>query len=448
LADRPFDPSKLTIVVPDTSIESSSTGFPICSFSVRSRGYLRHRVAVCIVNPTNREFRVVPGVQQQPGINILGDRDVTCRAQAETNFEYEIPAIAFSAQRPLVIVGDESGASFGVLGNELGDRLLWCGALVAAGVALCAATFAFASRDFFAPTREAASKAEPEPEPEPEPVPEPEPESEPEPAQQPSAAFHSIVIRGAAALATEPPTPIAFRNERIAATLEHVATHWTGSEYVAKVVNPTNDKLWCSIVGKSAGGRTLFVREPFSVDPGCATAVQVVTPLRLVTHVARLVLYASTPSVQCTAEAVVARPRVVLFATWLLLTVCALLLVAASAFAVLKPHVDTLAHVAGAATIPEGAEMPAVALVHIFPERVRSAQNFNVQLLQHPSNLQLTLQDQRGAPIASIAIPEDWAAVTFRAPLVSSPTAITLIVSYRTGSVAHRALRPITVYPR
>jgi hypothetical protein len=703
LADRPFDPHKLTIVVPDTSIESSSTGFPICSFSVRSRGYLRHRVAVRILNLTDREFRVVPGVEQQPGINILGDRDVACRARAETNFEYEIPAVAFSAQRPLVIVRDESGASLGVLGNELGDRVLWCGALVAAGVALGAAAIAFANSDVFTRTRQSTPKPqapargpEPESEPEPapqasplqvdpptvpppsskafhrlddffkireparqstskaevtredgsevesevesEPEPEPEPETEPEPAPQASSApskpppvpapsspaLGRIDTRGLASSAAESLTAVAFGDERVAATLEQVATHWTGSEYVAKVVNQTNDTLWCSIVGKSARGRTLFAREPFSLDPESAAAVPVVTPLRVVPNIARLVMYMSAPSLQCTTEAVVGRPRIVVFAIWFSLVVCALALVAYSASTVLRPRVDALvvaknaiagqpisvsyataghgaarylvepalakpfggnlamgrhdfvfptsrtpqryrvllsvagalgqasqaadvatlarpAHVetasvraieavppvassgqkfavryeakaasgtivlrdplgltvasqpfvaagstqlvaptvtaptmyqvelrvalgsssatastgilvmpvqAGDPTPPAGADVAAAALVRIVPERVLSAQNFNVQLLAHPSNLQLTLQDQRGAPIASITIPKDWTAVTFRAPLVFSPTTITLIVSYRTGSVAHLAFQPIAVHPR
>jgi hypothetical protein len=397
-----------------------------------------------------------------------------------------------------------------------------------------------------------------------------------------------------------------------------------GSEYVAKVVNQTNDTLWCSIVGKSARGRTLFAREPFSLDPECAAAVPVVTPLRVVPNIARLVMYMSAPSVQCTTEAVVGRPRIVVVAVWFSLIVCALALIAYSASTVLRPRVDALVvaknaiagqpilvsyatagrgaaryivepasgkpfggnlamgrhdfvfptsrtpqqyrvllSVAGALgqasqaadvqtqarparvetasvraieavppvassgqkfavryeakaasgtvimrdplgltvavqpfvaagltqlvaptvtaptmyqvelqvalgsssarastgilvmpaqagdpTPPAGADVPAAALVRIIPQRISSAQSFRVQLLQHPSNLQLTLQDQRGAPIASITIPENWTAVTFRAPLVFSPTTITLIVSYRTGSVAHLAFQPIAVHPR
>lgn len=578
---------------------------------------MRHRVAVRIINGTDKDFRVTPGVRLQPDVPILGPRGVRCPAQAETTFTYDIPAAAFSTQRPLIIVTCESGESFGVLGDELGDRVLWYGALAALGVTVVA-TYALAHSDVF-DRRPPTPRLEP---PESREVPEVPPASLPEPlAPEPTAA----TLRTEAPIAAfERSAAVAFDEDRVAATLERVATHWTATEFVAKIVNQTEDTLWCSVVGKSARGRTLFAREPFLVAPACAASVPVMAPLRVAPTIARLVMYMSTPSLQCTTEAVVERPIALVFAAWFSIAVLVALSVAWWAFTVPRPRIDALVlvkrasagqaisvayatagyatasyrvepatgdafggslpmgrhdftfrttpkpqqyrvvlsvagalgsqtqeadvetvvppvlqhvepaavealeavpavavsgqsiavrysakattgtitlrdplgltvasqpytaagvtqlvapavtaatmfelelHVArgvsaasastgvivmpaqpGQPSPPPGADVPASALVRIFPRRVQSAQEFSVQLLQHPSDLQLTLQDQHGAPIASQTIAADRSSTTFRAPLVFANAAITLVISYREGRAAHVALLPITVY--
>jgi hypothetical protein len=92
--------------------------------------------------------------------------------------------------------------------------------------------------------------------------------------------------------------------------------------------------------------------------------------------------------------------------------------------------------------------LTAAQLLRISPAYVVSARPFVVRLLSHPSNLQLTLQNKGGIPVATQSVAANASVVRFRAPYVARDESFSIIASFTRGSADQVVLDPIVVHAR
>jgi hypothetical protein len=82
------------------------------------------------------------------------------------------------------------------------------------------------------------------------------------------------------------------------------------------------------------------------------------------------------------------------------------------------------------------------------PARPVSARIFVVEMLSHPANLRLELENASGEPVAIQSVGPKQARVRFRAPYVASDQTFTIVASFTRGSADQVVLDPIVIRPR
>jgi hypothetical protein len=97
-------------------------------------------------------------------------------------------------------------------------------------------------------------------------------------------------------------------------------------------------------------------------------------------------------------------------------------------------------------SIPSGL-LTASALLRL-PSHVVSARGFTLDVLAHPSNLSLTLQNERGGVVATETVPAGASSVRLVAPHVRSDERFYVVARFSTGSADQVLLDPLTIYAR
>jgi hypothetical protein len=92
------------------------------------------------------------------------------------------------------------------------------------------------------------------------------------------------------------------------------------------------------------------------------------------------------------------------------------------------------------------AEVPAASIVRVDPQYLRAGQPFTVQVLRHFDDMQITLQDEQGAPLASHSIQNGQTSAIFQAPIADRYQKITLVISYKNGTTSNVELLPLGVH--
>lgn len=87
-------------------------------------------------------------------------------------------------------------------------------------------------------------------------------------------------------------------------------------------------------------------------------------------------------------------------------------------------------------------------LLRVVPARVVSSRPFIVDVLSHPANLRLELENARGIPVAILNVAPQASRTRFRAPYVTSDQTFTIVASFTRGSADQVVLDPIVIHAR
>jgi hypothetical protein len=291
------------------------------------RKELRHIVVRAhVVNDTRESVRCAPGTKRDSSALLQAERTIVCEPHAEIGFVFSIPRFRRNSAHAFVRV---SGTTFACgFDAPIEDDALRVAALSLGAAALLVAVVAGVVLYERSRARPSRTHDRPEPVPDEEVLVEP-----PAPLAHPPAVVETtrgIEARGFAAVLDE--------QRVVMGALECREQRWLSSDFVAKVVNQTEEPVLCSISGRTRGGVTAIAPGTFRIHPQSAAAVTIAAPLRLPWRLRTLHLNMESASLRASAQADVPVPLAVRIASATLATVCAVA-IAWFAYATTSPSI-------------------------------------------------------------------------------------------------------------
>lgn len=332
-----MDVSSLRTATSGECVDISPSFAVRCTISVRRRDVGRLLLHAHVVNDTEETVSCAPGTRRNSSALLQTDREFLCEPHAEIGFLFDVPRFGSGGRAAYVRVG---GTTFACgFEKPIEDERLQVAAISLGIAALLVAIIGGVV------LYERRKRRGEEPKPRREPPPEPiagevlEPAERfaaPEPVPRtPAAVAHAgLEARGFAAVLDE--------QRVVMGALECTQQRLLSSDFLARVVNQTQEPLLCTVTGRTRRGVVPIASGSFVIHPQSAAAVSVVAPLRLPWRLRMLQLQMESSEVRASAQADVPLPPLVRAAT--LIAVIALLL-GACAVAVLfaRPRVGALA---------------------------------------------------------------------------------------------------------
>ncbi len=258
-----------------------------------------------VINDTEELVRCAPGTKRD-GIALLqSDLDLVCEPHAEIGFLFAVPRFGSSSRSAFVRVG---GTTFACgFDAPIEDETLRLAAIAIAAGALVLALVA----GIVLYQRSRGARPSPPRDEDANEVVTGEFVDEPQ-AQQPAARppavpetarsmeTHGIEARGFAAV---------LDDERVVmGVLELVERRFFSTEFVAKIVNQTQEPVLCSLTARTRRGSSPIAPGSFRIHPHSAAAVDVLAPIRVPWRLRTLHLRMESSSLSASAQADVPVP--------------------------------------------------------------------------------------------------------------------------------------------
>lgn len=299
-AVRAVDVSSLRTASSGECVDTSPSSAVRCTISVLRRELRRIVFRAHVVNDTEEIVRCAPGVLHDSNALLQTALDLVCDPHAELGFLFAVPRFGRSGRSAFVRVG---GTTFACgFTTPIEQETLHVAALSLGAAALLVAVVAGVV------IYERRRRARPSPiAPEPvigEVVDEVEETEEEAPAVAYPAAvsetMHGIEARGFAAVLDE--------RRLVMGAIECTQRHLLSSDFIAKVVNQTEEPVLCTLSARTRAGVIPVAPGSFRIHPQSAAAVTVPAPILFPWRLRTLHLNMESASLRASAQADVPVP--------------------------------------------------------------------------------------------------------------------------------------------